>query len=148
MVVTPQDNNDARPGYPPTREDLFWVETMRQLLVDSMSGIHRAATIITTISGVGLLTYLGWLFSPWVTTPAQGLIGRIIILAPAILWAVAVFYGMLVFLMRRYRYFANSPDSSRLAFQRINRKKASYLFRAFTLWAIGVLAVLLLAIFR
>ena len=147
MAVTPMDNNDARPGFPPTREDLFWVEAMRQLLIDSMSGIHRAAAIITILAGVGLLAYLGWLLSPWVATRAQGVTGRIVILAPAVLWVVAVFYGMLVFLMRRYRYFANSPDSSRLAFQRINRKKASYLFRAFTFWAVGVLAVLAVVVF-
>ena len=148
MVVSPADNNDARPGFPPTREDLFWVETMRRLVVDSMSGLHRAAVLMTVLSGGGLLAYLGWLLSPWVTVTARGSVGRILLLAPAILWALAVLYGAAVLLLRRYRYFANSPDSSRLAFQRINRRKEAFLFRAFVLWAAGVAAVLVVAIFR
>jgi len=78
----------------------------------------------------------------------HGLFGRAIILLPAILWAVAVFYGALILLGRRYRYFANSPDSSRLAFRRINRKKAQHLNRAFAFWLTGVVVVLVIALVR
>jgi len=146
MAVNPTDNNDARPGYPPTREDTFWVEAMRRVLFDSMAGMERAATIISLLSGVGLLGYLGWLLSPWGAGRAHGILGRVVVLVPAVLWAGAVFYGVSAFLVRRYRYFANSPDSSRLAFRRINRRKASYLNRAFVFWFAGVVAVLITAI--
>lgn len=148
MTAGPVDNNDARPGFPPTREDVFWVEAMRQLLVDSMSGLHRAAAIITALSGLGLLAYLGWLLAPWNAAISRGMTARLIPLVPAVLWAVAIYYGISVFLMRRYRYFANSPDSSRLAFQRLNRRKARYLFRAFAFWAAGVAMVLVIVLLR
>jgi hypothetical protein len=140
MAITPPDNGDARPGFPPTREDLFWVDAMRRVLFDSMAGMHRAATIVTIFAGAGLFGYLGWLVSPWAAAVRGGYALRLIALVPAILWAVAAYFGLLTFLVRRYRFFANSPDSSRLAFRRIARKKAQHLFRAYVFWFAGVVA--------
>jgi len=139
------DANDTRPGFPPTREDQFWVGAMRQVVVDSMSGIHHAAMIVTLLSGIGLLGYLVWLL--WLLTSertAHSAIKSLCILLPAVLWLASVLFGTMALLIRRYRYFANSPDSSRLAFRRINRRKASYLNRALVCWTAGVLAVLLM----
>jgi hypothetical protein len=99
MAVTPADNNDARSGYPPTREDTFWVEAMRRVLFDSMAGMERAALIISLLSGVGLLGYLGWLLSPWAAGRMQGILDRAVVLLPAVLWAGAVFYGTLASLV-------------------------------------------------
>ena len=146
MATTTSDNAEGRPGYPPTREDMFWVDAMRRVLFDSMSGMHNAAVIITSLSGIGLLGYLGWLLSPWGAVGESELFRRLIVLLPAVLWAVAGFYGSLVFLVRKYRYFANSPDSARLAFRRISRKKAKYLYRAFVFWFAGILAVMIVVI--
>jgi len=147
VAITAPDNGDARPGYPPTREDLFWVDAMRRILFDSMSGMHRAATIIAVLAGAGLLGYLGWLLSPWMNIVRSSYTHRLVALLPAILWAVALYYGSSVFLVRRYRFFANSPDSSRLAFRRLVRTKARHLFRAFVFWFAGVAALIVFMLF-
>ncbi len=148
MAASVPNNSAARPGFPPTREDVFWVDTMRQVLFDSMTGMQKAAMLICWLGGVGLLGYLAWLLSPWCAIHSDGYSMRLLVLSPVVFWTLAVFHGALVFLVRRYRYFANSPDSSRLAFRRINRRKRRYLYRAFALWFLGVLAVLTVAAFR
>jgi len=148
MSMMPSDNCDVRPGFPPTRGDMFWLEAMRRVVFDSMAGLQHAATVLTALSGVGLLGYLAWLLSPWSKTSMNGAAGKLLALVPAVMWTMATCFGALVFLVRRYRFFANSPDSSRLAFRRITRKKARYLYRAFAFWLAGVLAVLLIAIYR
>jgi hypothetical protein len=147
VTITSPDNSDARPGYPPTREDLFWVDAMRRVLFDSMSGMHRAATIVTVLAGAGLLGYLGWLLSPWALRPEYGYGLRLAVLVPLVLWAAAVYCGSMVFLVRRYRFFANSPDSSRLAFRRITRKKSTHLTRAYIFWLAGIVATMAVALF-
>jgi len=146
MAMMTSDTDDVRPGFPPTREDLFWLEAMRRVLFDSLAGMERAAAMLTALSGVGLLGYLGWLLSPWSALRLAGAVNRAIALLPAVLWAAAIFFGAMVFLVRRYRFFANSPDSSRLAFRRITRKKGKYLYRALAFWFAGVLAVLVVSI--
>ncbi len=141
-MVSSETGNDDRPGYPPTREDLFWVGAMRQVVVDSMSGVHHAALVLTVLAGSGVLGYLVWLLWLVSVRPHPGPARLVFVSLPVVLWSAAVFFGVLALLIRRYRYFANSPDSSRRAFQRINRRKARYLIRAFICWFAGVVVIL------
>jgi hypothetical protein len=60
---------------------------------------------------------------------------------PLLLWAAAFLWSVRVFGIRRYRYFANSPDSARQAIVRIGRRKADQLFWAAGFWAAGILTV-------
>ncbi len=144
MQLTPPNSENIRQGYPPTREDLFWVETMRQIYADSMTQAHQVALIFLILSGVGILGVLFWLmaggkyddhlFRHWLS-----------VVGPCLLWGVSSVYGLRTFLIRRYRYFANSPDSSRLAFKRIVRRKIRNAIWSFIFWLAGA-AVLLMGI--
>jgi ABC-type spermidine/putrescine transport system permease subunit I len=69
-------------------------------------------------------------------------VGVVIWLMPLFWWSMAAVWGIRVFTVRRYRYFSNSPDSTRKAIERIGRRKAEHLYWAVGFWAAGVLTTL------
>ncbi len=143
MSLAASETDNIRQGFPPTREDLFWVETMRQVYTDSMTRAHHVATLMLILAGAGTLGILFWSLISGAVARSRTTWQWIPIIVPCVLWGVSSVYGLRTFLIRRYRYFANSPDSSRLAFKRIVRRKIRNAVWSFVFWLAGVGALLI-----
>lgn len=127
----------ARQGEIPTDEDLFWPQAMRQVQLGMLASAHTAA------GGLLALSLVAWALV--VAALLYGAVGEELVLwlVPLGLWSLSAIGALRVFIVRRYRYFANSPDSTRQAVARIARKKIQQLYAAIALWAFGVLFLLL-----
>ncbi len=130
----------ARTGQIPSEDDLFWPEAMRQVQLGMLQSAHWAAT------GVLVLSFVSW--SLVTGALLFGDVGEHLVfwLIPMIAWTLSAIGALRVFTVRRYRYFANSPDSTQQAVARIARKKIQQLYWSIGLWAFGVL-FLILALF-
>lgn len=128
----------VRPGLIPTEDDLFWVGAMREVLAGATRSSQWAAISVSAASLLGVLTVI----LVAALRPAESVAARLIWIVPMIFWAVAFFWSVRVFSVRRYRYFANSPDSAREAVMRIARRKSAQLLRALVFWAAGLIAVI------
>ncbi len=131
------DIRGTRHGQSPTEDDLFWPEAMRQVQLGMLQGAHWAAFGVLAISLVSWTLVTGALIF--------GEAGEEIVfwIIPIVLWTLSTIGALRVFSARRYRYFANSPDSTRQAVTRIARKKIQHLYWSIGLWAIGVLFMIL-----
>lgn len=138
--MTDLDIRNGRAGQIPTDEDLFWPDAMRQVQLGMLQSAHWAATCL-----------LALILVSWAVVCAALLFGEVgeefvFWVIPMILWTLAAIGALRVFTVRRYRYFANSPDSTQQAVTRIARKKLQQLYWSTGLWAFGVL-FLVLALF-
>ena len=129
--------NNVQPGQVPTDDDLYWVGAMRLVFVDSLRTTHVSAIAVFAAS------LLGWGITACVLAfgNASYDAGSLVVwLLPVLIWSAAIVWSLRVLTMRRYRFFANSPDSSRQAIMRIARRKSHQLFWAVVLWCAGVVA--------
>ncbi len=134
------DIRTNRQGQIPSEDDLFWPEAMRQIQLGMMQSAHWAATGLLALNLVAWTLVVGALLF--------GDIGEDLIfwLIPVFLWTLSSVGALRVYTVRRYRYFANSPDSTQQAVTRIARRKIQHLYWSIGLWAFGVL-FLILALF-
>ena len=131
------DIRNTRAGQTPTEDDLFWPEAMRQVQLGMLHSTHWAAT------GVLALSLVSWTLVTGALIFGEAGEEIVLWLVPIILWTLSAIGSLRVFTARRYRYFANSPDSTRQAVTRIARKKIQQLYLAIALWAFGVLFMIL-----
>jgi hypothetical protein len=131
------DIRSNRHGQTPTEDDLFWPEAMRQVQLGMLQSTHWAA------AGVLALSLVSWTLVTGAVIFGEAGEEIVFWIIPIILWTLSAIGALRVFTARRYRYFANSPDSTRQAVTRIARKKIQQLYLATGLWAIGVLFMVL-----
>jgi len=127
------DIRTNRHGQTPSEDDLFWPEAMRQVQLGVLQSTHWAA------AGVLALSLMSWTLVTGAVIFGEAGEEIVFWIIPIILWTLSAIGALRVFTARRYRYFANSPDSTRQAVTRIARKKIQQLYLAIGLWAIGVL---------
>lgn len=126
-----------RVGQVPSDDDLYWPAAMRQVQVDIMSAAHKAAHGVLALDVIGwLLVSLALFFG--ISGRGTGVLAVAVWLLPLVFWSLSALWALRVFTVRRYRYFANSPDSTREAVMRIARKKTQHLYWSIGLWAVGV----------
>ncbi len=131
--MTDLDIRNGRCGQIPTEEDLFWPEAMRQVQLGMLHSTHWAATGLLALNLVA-----------WTVVCAAMLFGDVdeslvFLLIPLVIWTASAVGALRVFTVRRYRYFANSPDSTQQAITRIARKKLQQLYWSIAFWILGVL---------
>lgn len=128
-----------RPGLVPTDDDLFWVSAMREVIAGATRSSQWAALAIATASVFGLTALL---LARMLAGP-PGILTQILWIVPLVLWSGSLVWSARVFGIRRYRYFANSPDSSRQAIIRIARRKADQLYWATGFWVAGMITAVI-----
>jgi hypothetical protein len=133
---SPGDN--VKPGAIPTDDDLYWVGAMRKIVVGSLRDGHHAALAVLVCALAGWVLVAAALVFRGLPETA---IGVVVWLLPLFWWTGAIAWALRVFSLRRYRYFANSPDSSQNAVARITRRKSDQLFWAIACWVAGVIAL-------
>ena len=131
------DIRSGRNGQIPTDEDLFWPEAMRQVQLGMLQSAHWAATCLLA------LVLVSWALVCAVLLFDDVDEYLVFWMIPLILWTLSAVGALRVFTVRRYRYFANSPDSTQQAITRIARKKLQQLYWSIGLWAFGVLFLVL-----
>ena len=147
LLHTVGTSNHVKPGFVPTDDDLYWIGTMRTVIVDTMRTGHTAALMVV------ITALTGWILvaAALAFDAAPGLwksgIGAVVWMIPLIAWSGAIFCALRVFSVRRYRYFSNSPDSARQAIVRIARRKNRALHWAIGLWVAGVVTFLFALIY-
>ncbi len=143
LLTKASGGNHAKPGFVPTDDDLYWIGTMRTVVVDTIRTGHTAAmlVIIAALAGwILVATALAFDAAPGIWKSSTVVL---IWMIPLVAWSVAIFYALRVFSVRRYRYFSNSPDSARQAIVRIARRKNRALHWAIGFWAGGVMMFLI-----
>lgn len=131
------DIRNTRIGHTPTEDDLFWPEAMRQVQLGMLHSAHWAAT------GVLALSLVSWTLVAGAVIFGEAGEQVVFWIIPIILWTLSAIGALRVFTARKYRYFANSPDSTQQAVTRIARKKIQQLYWSMGLWAFGVLFMIL-----
>ena len=147
LLHTPNTGNHVKPGFVPTDDDLYWIGTMRTVIVDTIRTGHTAAlmVIITALAGwILVAAALAFDAAPGLWKSGTG---AVVWMIPLIAWSGAIFWSLRVFSVRRYRYFSNSPDSARQAIVRIARRKNRALHWAVGFWVGGVVTFLFALIF-
>jgi hypothetical protein len=130
--------NGVKPGLIPAEDDLYWMGAMREVFVGSMQAGQRAALAVLACALVGwtvVVAALAFRGAP------STVVGVVVWLLPLFWWTGSITWALRVYSLRRYRYFANSPDSSRNAIVRIARRQADQLFWAIACWVAGVIAL-------
>jgi len=134
-----------RHGQTPTDDDLFWPQAMRHVQLGMMQSAHWAATGLLVLNLVAWSLVAAALLFGAVGDDTVG-VDVVFWLVPMLLWTLSAIGALRVFTVRRYRYFANSPDSTQQAVTRIARRKIQHLYWSIGLWAFGVL-LLIVALF-
>ena len=129
--------NGIPTGEIPTDEDRYWLGAMRLVVVESMRSAQVAAIGVLIASLVGWVIAAAALVLGYVPKAPLALV---MWLLPLGWWTIAMAWALRVFSLRRYRYFANSPDSAHKAVMRISRRKADQLFWGIACWVAGVVA--------
>lgn len=130
-------SNNVQHGQVPTDDDLYWVGAMRQVFVDSLRAMHLSALAVFTAALAGwIIILLALIYADAVNDAPSLLIGVL----PLLAWSLSAVWSLRVLSIRRYRYFANSPDSTRQAIMRIARRKKRQLTEAIVFWCIGIVA--------
>jgi hypothetical protein len=147
LLTKASTGNHAKPGFVPTDDDLYWISTMRAVVVDTMRAGHTAALMVVIAALVGWVLVAGALAFDAAPGLWNSSTGVIIWILPLAAWTSAMFFALRVFSIRRYRYFSNSPDSARQAIVRIARRKNRALHWALAFWLGGVVLFLLALLF-
>ena len=140
--IPPNELKGPRAGSMPTDDDLFWPEAMREVQAGVMRSSQTAAAWVIAWSLVGWTVVAVGLITGTIGRTPPVAISLTLWLLPPVWWSLAAIWALRVFSVRRYRYFANSPDSAHKAILRIGRKKTRHLYWAGGLWAAGVLSLL------
>lgn len=135
------DLKSGRDGSLPTDDDLFWLAAMRQVQMQSITASHWAAAGVLAASLAGWFVVTIGLVYAAIHGTAQAASVKFMIV-PLVLWSLSIVLSLRVFSLRRYRYFANSPDSAQQAITRIARKKSRHLHWAIGLWAAGAVVLI------
>lgn len=135
--------NHVKPGFVPTDDDLYWVGTMRTVIVDTIRSAHTAALMIVVASLAGWVIVAAALAFDAAPGIWQSNAGFLLWILPVIAWSGSIVSALRVFSVRRYRYFANSPDSARQAIVRIAHRKNRELHWAIGFWVAGVVMFLI-----
>lgn len=135
------DLKAGRDGFLPSDDDLFWLAAMRQVQMQAILATHWAAVGVLAASLAGWFVVTIGLVYAAIHGPAQAASFEFMIV-PLILWSASIAMALRVFSLRRYRYFANSPDSAQQAITRIARKKSRHLHWAVGLWVAGALVLI------
>jgi hypothetical protein len=130
-------SNNIPHGQVPTDDDLYWVGAMRQVFVDSLRTMHLSALAMFAASIIGWTIVICALIYADAFDDVPSLV---IGLLPLAAWSVSSVWSLRVLSIRRYRYFANSPDSARQAIMRIARRKKRQLTETIIIWCIGIVA--------
>ena len=136
------ERNGVRPGIVPSEEDLYWPAAMREVQTGLLRSVQIAAALIIAWALVGWTVVLTGLIMRVGAFAALNGLGIAMWLLPLVWWSLSGIWALRVYTVRRYRYFSNSPDSTRKAIERIGRRKAEHLYWAAGFWAAGVLATL------
>ena len=135
------ERNGVRPGIVPSEDDLFWPAAMREVQTGVLRSAQIAAVVIIAWAMVGWAVVLTALILGVGALATLNGLGITMWLMPLFWWSLSGVWALRVFTVRRYRYFSNSPDSTRKAIERIGRRKTEHLYWAVGFWAAGVLAV-------
>jgi hypothetical protein len=146
--IPPGELSGPKAGSMPTDDDLFWPEAMREVQAGMMRSAQTAAAWVIAWALVGWTVVVVGLITGAVGRMPPAAISLILWLLPLVWWSLAAIWALRVFSVRRYRYFANSPDSAHKAIMRIGRKKTEHLYWAGGLWAAGVLSLLCAVVYE
>ena len=135
--------NHVKPGFVPTDDDLYWIGTMRSVIVDTIRTGHTAALMVVITSLAGWILVAAALAFDAAPGLWKSGTGAVVWMIPLIAWSGSIFFALRVFSVRRYSYFSNSPDSARQAIVRIARRKNRALHWAIGCWVAGVVTFLI-----
>lgn len=126
------DEEKIEEGLPLTQEEEFWMGKMRDVAADSIKSVEDAgkqiAGMITVLQGVYAAVLA---FSGIKEIPKANLIAAIFYISPIFLWLISLFFALRIFKTEKYRYYENSPDSSKETFRQIVDHKQKNLDRAY-----------------
>jgi len=147
LLHTANTGNHVKPGFVPTDDDLYWIGTMRTVIVDTMRTGHTAALMVIISALAGWILVAAALAFDAAPGIWQSNAGFLLWILPVIAWSGSIVSALRVFSVRRYRYFGNSPDSARQAIVRIARRKNRELHWAVGFWVAGVVTFLCALVF-
>jgi hypothetical protein len=136
---------DSGPTEP---DDLFWLRQGEKLLKGSPSAILGAAKSIMTALTLLQTIYLGILGFSGYIPPAMSLARKAAFFVPLLLWLWSLYHCLCVMMTKSYTINRHSPDDIRDTFNSILISKQHSLRCSFLLLSAGLLAALLLIIFR
>jgi hypothetical protein len=142
------ENLETRQGAIPTEDDLFWPAAMRDIQIGLVRSSQTAAVGVLIAALIGWATVVVGLVAGMVAHTEPVAVCLTMWLLPLAFWSLAVIWTLRVFSVRRYRYFANSPDSTQKAVERIGRKKMEHLYWAVGFWVAGVLSLICALIYE
>ena len=137
------NEEDVIEGLPPSARDKFWMEKMSDLTAASITSVENAAKqlsgVMTVLQGIytAVLT-----FSSMKEIPKGNIIAAVVYAAPILLWVIALFFILRVYMSHKYDYYSNSPDSSEVTFRKIALYKYNNLYKAYLCTAISFFIVL------
>lgn len=144
----PNENEKIYDSGPSKPSDSFWLKQGEKMVEESLASIRGAAKSLMT--GLGLLKgiYLGILgFADFVPAtlplPVKGLF-----ILPLLFWLGALYCCLCVMMTKEYEVNLHSPDDIREKSQATLKSKQGSLVCAFWLLAIGLIAAMLLVIYR
>ena len=101
-------------------DDKFWLKQMQELTASSVKSIEEAGKqiigMITVMQGIYAAVLA---FSGIKEIPKANILVALAYILPIFLWLISLFFALRVFMTRKYRYYSNSPDSSKETFQKI-----------------------------
>jgi hypothetical protein len=129
-------------------DDEFWLEHGKKMLEESIGSVRDAAKSMMT--GLGLLKgiYLGILgFADYIPKTMPIYLKSLFII-PLIFWLVALYHCMQVLMTKRLYINIHSPDDIRQKSENVLLEKQASLHWAYGSLSLGIIAALLLLIFR
>ena len=133
---------------PPERDDDFWLEQGKKMVGESLTAVREAAKAVMT--GLGLLKgiYLGILgFAEFIPKTLPVLLQGLFVV-PLLLWLISLYSSLSVMMTEQLVVNLRSPDEIRNQSEQVLRDKQGALKSAFWWLTAGLLAAMLLMIFR
>lgn len=136
---------DSAPAEP---DDDFWLEQGQKMISGSITAVREAAKALMT--GLGLLKgiYLGVLGFADYIPKTMPLLHRSLFLLPLLLWVTALYLCLQVMMTTRLDINLHSPDDIRKKSESVLNEKQGRLRWAFWTLVIGLVAALMLLVFR
>ena len=136
---------DSAPAEP---DDEFWLEQGKKMVGESITAVREAAR--TLMTGLGLLQgiYLGILGLADYIPATMPLEHKGLFLLPLLLWLTALYHCLQVMMTRRLDINLLSPDDIRKKSEKVLTEKQRKLQWAFWMLVTGLIAALILLVFR
>ena len=136
---------DSAPAEP---DDEFWLEQGKKMVGDSITAVREAAK--TLMTGLGLLQgiYLGILGLADYIPATMSLEHKGLFLLPLLFWLTALYHCLQVMMTKRLDINLLSPDDIRKKSEKVLTDKQRKLQWAFWTLVIGLVAALMLLVFR